>query len=405
MSTLKPGKKLIRLKISKTLQRKIRRGYPWVFDYQLLDMPDSGTPGNLAVIYDDDNRFLAIGLFDPDSEIRLRILQTREPAIIGPALFRTRLQKAWDARRFLERNQTTGYRIVNGESDGLPGLVVDRYAETFVLKIYTSSWYPYLKSFVRLMKNDFPVRRCVLRLSRKIKNPLFQDGQILLGSPFDGKVRFRENGLEFQADVLRGQKTGFYFDQRNNRAQIKTMSKNKKVLNVFSYSGGFSVYAFSGGCRSVCEIDSNSNALNAARKNIHINFPNLLKFRNRFRQVRGDGMDQLVETARTGKSFDLVILDPPAFARKKDQVPQALQAYSRLAEVAAQVTQSGGILFAASCSNPIKNKDFFDSVQRGIGRSGKQEKAILKTGQPDDHPARFEEGSYLKAGYWQINSP
>ena len=255
------------------------------------------------------------------------------------------------------------------------------------------------------MKNNLFPKRCILRLSRNISNASFQDGQILLGPDFDGRVYFQENGLEFQADVLCGQKTGFYFDQRNNRFQIKKMSENKSVLNVFSYSGGFSVYAFSGGCRYVYEIEANPAALEAARDNVYLNFPKLRGQSNRFRQFQKDAFDQLSEFAQIKQSFELVILDPPAFAMRKNQKSKALKAYCKLAEAGARVTKTGGTLFVASCSNPIKNKDFYRSVNRGIERSGRRGREILKTGQPEDHPVRFKEGQYLKAGFWEILPP
>jgi len=397
-----------KIEISKSLQEKIRKGYPWVFHYQILNETGKGEAGDLGVIYNAKNKFLAVGLYDPFSEVRLRILQTGVSRNVDASFFAERLQKALSRRASLEGEGTTGYRMIHGENDGFPGLVLDRYEDTAVLKLYSAAWLPYLERIIPLFQKTLPVQRCVLRLSRNTRAPVeenssFREGQVLYGPPLTAPVRFRENGLLFEADVLKGQKTGFFLDQRDNRKHIRTLSKDKTVLNVFSYTGGFSVYAFAGGCRTVLEIDSSSQALETSRAILDLNFPGKLSGKMHFRQLKGDAFQLLKELESQREAFDLVILDPPAFAIKKKQKMKALAAYRRLAEAGARLTLNGGLLFSASCSAHVPPDEFFQEVFSGVDAAEKGYEETLRTGHAIDHPVSFKEGEYLKGIYLRIS--
>jgi 23S rRNA (cytosine1962-C5)-methyltransferase len=395
----------IKIKISKNHQNKIRKGFPWVYFYQLSNRKVTGKAGDLGVIYDSDNRFLAIGLFDPFSDIRLRILQTRNPREIDETFFRERLQQAIELRSSLNTKETNAYRLVNGENDGFPGMAVDRYNETLVIKVYTSAWFPYLKMLAGLLNEMTGARRALLQLSRHVQRVTengYHDNQLLWGPGLEGPVRFRENGLSFEADLLRGQKTGFFLDQRDNRQKVREWSEGRSVLNVFSYTGAFSVYALAGGARSVLEIDINAQAQAAALRNWELNFGSAGNREDQLRQIKGDAFEQLASLNRQGEQFDLVILDPPAFASRKQNKQNALQAYLRLAKAGAQCTREGGLLLAASCSSQVRADEFYRSVDLGIRATGRSYQKLLKTGHPLDHPVTFKEGAYLKAIYCQF---
>lgn len=395
----------IKIKVSKSHQNKIRKGFPWVYYYQLSNRKISGKAGDLGVIYDSDNRFLAVGLFDPLSDIRLRILQTRDPREIDETFFRERLQQAFQLRDALNLKETTAYRLVNGENDGFPGMVVDRYNDTLVIKVYTSAWFNYLKLLTGLLQEMTGAGRILLQLSRhvqRVSESGYQDNQVLSGFDLDGPVRFRENGLSFEADLLRGQKTGFFLDQRDNRQKVREWAEGRSVLNVFSYTGAFSVYALAGGARSVLEIDINAQAQAAALKNWKLNFGSDGNQKDRLRQIKGDAFEQLASLIRQEEQFDLVILDPPAFASRKQNKQNALQAYLRLAKAGAQCTREGGLLLAASCSSQVRADEFYRAVDLGIRATGRSYQKILKTGHPPDHPVTFKEGAYLKAIYCQF---
>lgn len=395
----------IKIKVSKSLQGKIRKGFPWVHYYQLSNRKISGKAGDLGVVYDSDNRFLAIGLYDPFSDIRLRILQIRDPREIGEAFFRERLQRAIELRRSLDSNKTNAYRMINGENDGFPGMVVDRFNDILVIKVYTSAWFPYLKMLVGLLEEMTGSMRVLLQLSRHVQRVSengYQDNQMLLGPGLEKPVLFRENGLSFEADLLHGQKTGFFLDQRDNRQKVLELAEGRSVLNVFSYTGAFSVYALAGGARSVLEIDVNAQAQAAALKNWERNFGSDANQKNRLRQIRGDAFEQLASLKQKGKQFDLVILDPPAFASRKQNKRNALQAYLRLSKAGAQCTREGGLLLAASCSAQVRADEFYRAVDLGIRATGRLYQKLLKTGHPLDHPVTFKEGAYLKAIYCQF---
>ncbi len=401
--------KTIKIKISKSLQTKIRKGHPWVHFYQVKNISVKGRPGDYGVIYDPDNRFLALGLYDPLSDIRLRVLQTGEPAELDAEFFRERLQRAAGIRRSLESQGTTGYRIVNGENDGLPGLTLDRYQNVGVLKLYTQAWFPHLEKIVPWIERDLKLTPCVLLFSRHVertlpKNAPYQNQTVLQGSAVDGPVRFLENGLHFEADVLQGQKTGFFLDQRENRQRVRELAADKSVLNAFSYTGGFTVSAFAGGARSVLEIDSNPLAMKAALENLKLNFPDRLEEGNGFEQIKGDAFKSFARLEREKKSFDIVILDPPAFAKSKKHIRNALMAYTRLARAGAKRTRDGGILFAASCSASVKANDFYRATLLGISSAGKSCEVLERTGHATDHPVTFSEGAYLKGIYCKINA-
>ena len=397
---------MYKISVSKTLQKKIRQGHPWVFHYQIENSVQA-SPGDLGVIYDSQNRFLAIGLLDPDSDLRLRILQVKQPVSINAEFFRTRLQKALSLRRALEEQGTTGYRLVNGENDGFPGLILDRYGDVLVMKLYTLSWIPFLSELVEILQEEFSATTCVLRWSRNIsssrlKSEHYQEGDLLFGDRPMNAVRFLENKLVFEADVYSGHKTGFFLDQRDNRCHIREMVKDRSVLNVFSYTGGFSVYAFAGGATSVCEIDVSSQALEMSRRNIQLNFPDRKLTRSNFRQVHGDVFEELPRLIDRGEQFDQVILDPPSFAGSKKQIPSALKSYCALVEMGAKLTRLGGSLFVASCSRQVTTDQFYSEVIRGVKRAKVRIRQLRKTGHALDHPVGFPEGRYLKGVYLEV---
>ena len=396
---------MIKIQISKTLQGKIRKGYPWVFNYQIQNRIPDGSQENLGVIYDHNNHFLAVGLWEPCSDLCFRVLNLGKPREINRCFFLERLQSAIKIRQDLENQGTTGYRVINGESDGFPGLVLDRYEDTLVVKLYTTSWFPFLDGLCELFQKEFKSKQVILRLARNVGKSLesgstYRDGQILYGHGNSGWVQFKENGLKFMADVVEGQKTGFFLDQRDNRLKIRGMAKGRSLLNVFSYSGGFSVYAFAGGCKSVVEVDCNPFALETSLRNMKLNFPEKSFPADIFVQKEGDAFQMLEQLKSEKCFFDLVILDPPAFARKKKQKTQALEAYARLAQAGAQLTS--GVLFAASCSAHVPAFEFYDAVYLGIRSAGKKFEEIAKTGHSQDHPASFPEAFYLKSTYIKI---
>jgi 23S rRNA (cytosine1962-C5)-methyltransferase len=248
----------LRLEVHKQAERAIRDGHPWVFDQSITKQNRDGVAGQLAVIFDQKNRFLAVGLYDPDSVIRVKILHAGTPTPIDSAFYHEKIEFAVARRVGLAATDTNGYRLIHGENDGFPSLILDRYAETFVLKLYSAAWLPHLRDVLTALWQVHAPERLVLRLSRQLASAStygFTDGQVLVGSVPEGDVFFRENGLTFSADVIHGHKTGFFFDQRDNRYSVREFANGADVLDVFAYSGGFSVSAAAGGAKSVLSVD------------------------------------------------------------------------------------------------------------------------------------------------------
>lgn len=392
------------LGVTPPAERSIRDGHPWVYGTSLLRGADLGQPGDLGVVFDRKDRFLAIGLIDPQSPIRLRVLHQGSPATIDGAWFRGRILSAWEERaplRDISKPRTDGYRVVNGESDGLPGLVVDIYAGTLVVKLYSAAWIPHLGAVVEALREACPFERLVLRMNRSMrKDPErlhgLHDGQILEGEPPDGPVVFHENGLRFESDPVEGQKTGFFLDQRDNRARVGALSKGLDVLNVFSYTGGFSVYAARGGARSVTSVDISRQAIDVVERNLSLNRGHPAVDACRHEGVADDAFAVLESLSRSGRRFGLVILDPPMFAQSASQVEQALRAYARLTQLGLSVLERGGVLAQASCSNRVRAEDFFRVVDEAASERGRPLRDATFTGHALDHPIRFADGAYLK---------
>ena len=391
-----PSAKRIALRISPPAERALRQGHPWVFDGSITGQSHTGAPGDLAAIFDNKRRFLAIGLYDPTSAIRVRILQSRQPATINADWFQNKLASAARLRASLEEQNTSGYRLVHGENDGLPGLVIDRYAEALVLKLYTAAWIPHLKEFCGALAQVSPVSHLILRLNRSLQKQTdflygLKDGMTLSLKIPPNPILFEENGLVFESDLIHGQKTGFFLDQRDNRARVEKLSKGKSVLNVFAYTGGFSVYAARGGAKEVVSVDISAPALEAALRNMAHNGLTVPH-----ETIAEDAFDVLARMASQKRLFDMIIIDPPMFAQSEKQIDAALSAYRKLTRLGLGVLRKGGTLVQASCSSRVDSDSFFESIHQTAKEAGRRLTEIERTGHALDHPIGFKEGAYLK---------
>ncbi|MBE0672861.1 MAG: class I SAM-dependent methyltransferase [Anaerolineales bacterium] len=396
-----PSEKRIALRVTAPAERALRQGHPWVFDQSITEQSHEAAPGDLAVIFDNKRRFLAVGLYDPTSTIRVRVLQNRQPAVINTHWFQKKLEAAAQIREALEGTDTTGYRLVHGENDGFPGVVIDRYADTLVLKLYTPAWIPHLKEFCDALAQVSPAEHLILRLNRTLQKQTdflhgLGDGIALsLQSPPE-LILFKENGLTFESDPIHGQKTGFFLDQRDNRAKVEELSAGKSVLNVFAYTGGFSVYAARGGAREIVSVDISPHAVEGAIRNMEYNqhFPAVAAASHE--TFADDAFDVLTRMESQKRLFDMVIIDPPMFAQSEKQIASALAAYRKLTRLGLGVLRKGGTLVQASCSSRVDADSFFDSVHQSAREAGRRLTEIERTGHALDHPINFEEGAYLK---------
>ncbi len=403
-----PSEKRLALRVTKDALRHVKAGHPWIYgDSITKGAPESeheAASGDLAVIFDDDRKFRAIGLWDPDSPIRVKVLHQGKPRNIDRTFFAERVAAALDHRLpLIGDDSTTGHRLINGENDLLPGFIVDRYNATLVIKLYSTAWFAHLQTMLDVLLGIdlFAVDRVVLRLSRNVADHHtygLRDGQTLVGEAPDDDVVFAENGLLFGADVIRGQKTGHFFDQRDNRLAVQHEATGD-VLDVFSSTGGFSVYAAAGGANSVMSVDNNQPSLDAARRNIERNGLDEL---TKYSSICDDAFEVMADFARDGRRFDVVVIDPPSFAQKQADIDSALHAYRRLTQRGLALVTDGGLFVQASCSSRISNDEFFGAIHDTAHQARVSLVQQRRTGHALDHPIGFAHGGYLKALFARV---
>ncbi|MEM9992148.1 MAG: class I SAM-dependent rRNA methyltransferase [Bacteroidota bacterium] len=360
----------IAVKVKAVAERSIRQEHPWIFESSITKQSAEAKAGDLAIIYDKKkNKFLALGLFDPHSPIRIKLIQFKRPATLDEDWFKERVKTAYQKRQPLLATDTNSYRLIYGENDGFPNFIADVYAEVLVVKLYAAIWLPYLHILLPILLKASNCKTLVLRLSRNMEriHPQLhglQNGQVLHGTLEKEVIIFREHGLQFTANVIRGHKTGYFLDHRHNRQKIGMLSKGKRVLDIFAYAGGFSVHALAGGAKEVVSLDISKQALNMATENVHLN-----GLSAQHGTLAVDAFKGMQALEQDGKRFDIVIVDPPSFAKQDSECPKALQAYRRLAKLAIPLVAKNGILLLASCSSRINAEDFFKNAQQALESS------------------------------------
>ncbi len=390
------------IKLKTAAETAVKKGHPWIFEGAITKQSGNPISGDIAIIFDNrNNRFLAIGLYDADSPIRIKVLQVGEPAKLTKAWFASRIASALQLRAPLLQTDTNSFRLINGENDGFPSLIVDVYDAVLVLKLYSAIWIPYLQLIQETLMELEMAQSLVIRLARSLSSNTaltFQDGQVLQGSFVEGAdVIFREHGLRFYANPSKGHKTGYFLDHRHNRKRCGELAKGKTVLDVFSYAGGFSVHTLAGGAKEVTSIDISAHALELARKNAELN-----PHKGTHKLVVGDAFDLLQQYLNQGQQFDMVIIDPPSFAKQKSEAARALASYKRLARLGAMLVKKPGLLVLASCSSRVTSEAFYDINEQALHQTGLGHRLLQTTFHDIDHPIGFPEGAYLKCGYYRI---
>ena len=374
--------------LRKDLTRDIKRGHVWIYG-DAIDRPQAAS-GSVAVLVDRSGQKVASGIYDPRHAIPLRICRTTPPWDLNASWFERQMLQAIELRRIGLPAQTTGYRLINGEGDGLPGLVVDVYGDTAVIKLdggAPQSFYD-IPQIARWLVANANVS-CVVNRPRERG----QIGQTIEGPAPRESVPFEENGLKFTADVIRGQKTGFFLDQRDNRALIRGLARDRTVLNLFSFSGGFSIAAGVGGCAHATSVDLAPAAIEDAQRHWQMN--DLCQ--DRHTGVVSDVFEYL-EQVGNKRSWDIVICDPPSFAPSERTRRAAEEAYQRLATLCARIVSPGGLLALASCSSHIDAETFAEVNLGGIGRARRVATVLALRSLPCDHPTpmAMPELRYLK---------
>ena len=371
----------------------LRRFHPWIFSGAIHHMSEEPEEGELVEVFTSENEYIATGHYQIGS-IMVRVL-TFEHEPIDQSFYEKKLSIAQDVRQrigVIGGNNNT-YRLVHGEGDNLPGLVIDIYGNTAVMQAHSVGMHTDRKIIAQALKAVMgeQLRNIFYKSETTLpfKAELGQENGFLLGGDTDDVAM--ENGLKFHVDWLRGQKTGFFVDQRDNRSLLERYSKGRKVLNMFCYTGGFSFYAMRGGAELVHSVDSSQKAIDLTKANVELNFPKDTRH-EAFAEDAFKFLDQ-IQTP-----YDLIILDPPAFAKHKDALRNALKGYTRLNKKAFEKIQPGGILFTFSCSQAVNKDQFRTAVFTAAASAGRNVRILHQLHQPADHPINIyhPEGEYLK---------
>ncbi|ADO71504.1 class I SAM-dependent rRNA methyltransferase [Stigmatella aurantiaca] len=389
---------VVRLELARGLGRHLRAGHPWVFRKALEQVPK--IPAGSVVDLTEGGKFVARGYFDPHSAIAVRVLTRDSRETIDAAFMARRVRQALAERRSLiDLTDTDSFRLLHGEGDGLPGVVVDLYAGYAVLKLYSAGLTPYRHLLVEALKAALPELKGIIGRDEVARDDVEEEegrgtGRMLYGPQAPELIPIRERGATFLVDAWKGQKTGFFLDQRENRFLIRRLAKDREVLNCFCFSGGFSVNAALGGAKSVFSVDLDPDAIALARENFTRN--GLPAERHDF--LAADVFKIIQSFKDEGRTFDLIILDPPAFAKSQKAVQAAIDGYASLNRQALALLRPGGLLATASCSARVSPNDFMGAVREAAFKAGVDLALVEERYQPPDHPVRlqFPEGKYLK---------
>ncbi|WP_101688725.1 class I SAM-dependent rRNA methyltransferase [Dysgonomonas massiliensis] len=376
-------------------EESLKRFHPWIFSGAVQSKDQNIEEGEVVSVYTSAGEFIARGHYQIGS-IEVRVL-TFEDIDIDQKFWNDRLSAAFTLRKALglinENNNT--YRLVHGEGDNLPGLVIDIYGETAVMQSHSVGMHQYRNEICTALQQvmGHTIKHIYYKSETTLpfKAELGAENEYLVGGKDVSNIVV-ENGLKFHGDWLKGQKTGFFVDQRDNRSLLEKYSKGRSVLNMFCYTGGFSFYAMRGGAKLVHSVDSSSKAIMMTEKNVELNFPNDDRHKafaeDAFKYLKNIGKDQ----------YDLIILDPPAFAKHRGAIKNALQGYKRLNATAFENIAPGGILFTFSCSQAITKDAFRLAVFSAAAQSGRRVRILHQLTQPADHPVNIyhPEGEYLK---------
>ncbi|HYZ42922.1 MAG TPA: class I SAM-dependent rRNA methyltransferase [Stellaceae bacterium] len=374
--------------------RRAAGGHPWIYSNEIrMDTAAKAlAPGALVTVRRADESALGVAIFNPHTLIAARLLDRDAARPIGRRFFLRRLERAMRLRERLF--DAPYYRLVHAEADGLPGLVVDRFGAVLVVQSNTAGMArleplvldvlaQLLNPDAVVLRNDSPMRAL---------EGLQSETRLARGT-LDGPVLVNENGAVFSADLLRGQKTGWFYDQRDNRRLIAALARDARVLDLYCFTGGFAVQVARGGAAAVLGIDSSEPALTLAVEAAELNgVTQICTFR------RGEAFAETARLAAARERFDIVIADPPAFAKSRKEVPAALRGYRKLARLASAVTAPGGVLFLASCSFNVGAEEFADAVRRGLADAGRAGRILRVAGSDADHPIHpaLPETGYLK---------
>ena len=384
--TLKPGR-----------ERSLLRRHPWIFSGAIAEVHGAPHTGDTVDVRAADGRFLAWAAYSPASQIRARVWSFDETEIPSPDLFERRIAAALALRRAeIPLETTDALRLVHGESDGLPGLVADRYADTLVVQLVSAGCERWRETLIETLRGQSGCARVYERSDtegRELEGLAAKTG-LIAGTAADRPLKIVEHGIRYEVDAAAGQKTGFYLDQRDNRRRVGLLADGREMLNCFCYTGGFALSALAGGARSVLSIDSSGPALELAKRNLALNGVEA----GRAEWLEADVFGALRKLQREGRQFDFIVLDPPKFAPTPKDAERAARGYKDINLNALKLLRRGGLLATFSCSGGVSPELFQKIVAGAAADAGASLLPRERYRAAPDHPVRIEfpEGEYLK---------
>ena len=386
-----------RLVLAKGREKSLLRRHPWVFSGAVSRMEGKSRPGETIDIADAQGKWLARGAFSPESQIRARVWTFDKDELIDIAFFTRRLQQAQQWRDWLaERDGLDSYRLIAGESDGLPGVTIDRFGNFLVLQLLSAGAEYQRAAIISALQTLYPQCSIYDRSDVAVRK---KEGLALAQGPVVGELPpdllpIQENGMKLYVDIKAGHKTGYYLDQRDSRLATRRYVADKRVLNCFSYTGGFAVSALMGNCRQVVSVDTSQEALDVAKKNVELNKLDLSKAEF----IRDDVFKLLRKYRDQGETFDVIVMDPPKFVENKGQLQGACRGYKDINMLAIQLLNPGGVLLTFSCSGLMTTDLFQKIIADAAIDAGRDVQFIEQFRQAADHPviAPYPEGLYLK---------
>lgn len=382
--------------LKKERDKSLKRKHPWIFSGAIEHTDPDIKSGETVNVISSSGQVIGKGSYSPSSQIRVRMWTFDSEEVINSEFFKNKIFAADHLRKQIIPDKTNAYRIINAENDGLPGVIVDRYTEYLVCQFLSAGaeyWKEeILNQLITILKPNSVYERS--DTDSRVKEGLDPKVGLLFGAEIPDIIQITENGLGFWVDIRTGHKTGFYLDQRDNRLLLSSFVKDKSVLNCFSYTGGFSVYALMNGAKEIINIDTSSSALELLNRTMELNILNHSNCKN----INDDVFKVLRHFRDQGKSFDVIILDPPKFAESAIQVQQASRGYKDINLLALKLLNPDGVLFTFSCSGHITTDLFNKIISDAALDSGRDVKIIKMIAQSSDHPIStyFPEGLYLK---------
>lgn len=385
--------------LKRKISGRIAGGHPWIFANEVDKAEGELTGGEIAAVYTYDKKFVGKGYFNPKSQILVRLLTRDQKEEINAGFFHQKIQECWNYRQKL--GYTENCRLVFGEADGLPQLIIDKFNDHFVLQTLALGmdvWKPAITESLEKIfrpagiyeRNDVPVR--------ELEGLPQQKG--FLSAPFNTKIIIRENGLKFHVDIENGQKTGYFLDQQDNRRAIRHIVKDAEVLGAFTYTGTFEIHAAHYGARSVLGLDISAQAVEQATANAILN-----ELDDRCRFETGNAFDVLKQWSKEGKQYDVVMLDPPAFTKSRETIQKAITGYKEINLRGMKLVKPGGFLVTSSCTNLVNAKLFLEIIEMAAKDARRKFRQVVFSAQSSDHPIvwNLENTQYLKFLIIQVN--